>query len=287
MQTAQESQLRSYLEAGELRRAGSWLVERHADEVLGLCRAMTHDASAAEDLAQEAFGRAFSSLRGFRGEASSRTWLLTIARNCCVDHLRARRRDPWAGAPIVEPDQQPDESSLPSDILGRRAEVETALAQLAEGDRALVVLRFRHELEYDELASVFGLREGAVRMRLSRAIARMRSALETTERVSILELLEQERRGPARREPAGAAPRAAMPAPPPAPAAPASAAPPVAAAAPMRKRAGIIDRLLSRGEQAAPSAPSAPHPLSQLLRELYLGVPAKLRDRLLAEADTI
>jgi hypothetical protein len=46
------------------------------------------------------------------------------------------------------------------------------------------VLRFRHGLEYPEIASVFGLREGTVRMRLSRALAKMRSELETVDRVT-------------------------------------------------------------------------------------------------------
>jgi RNA polymerase sigma-70 factor, ECF subfamily len=273
-----DSQLRSYLDAGDLRRAGTWLVERHTDEVLALCRAMTHDPTAAEDLAQEVFGRAFSALPGFRGEASSRTWLLSIARNRCVDHLRERRRDPWAGALGVEPDQQPDEAPLPPDLLGRRAEVEVALAQLAEAERALVVLRFRHELEYDELAGVFGLREGAVRMRLSRAIARMRSALEPTERVAIHELLESAQAAP--RRAAEAAPRAAAPG-----AAVPGAPPPVATPASTRQRAGVIDRLLSRGSPASPAAPL--HPLSLLLRELDPGVPATLRERLLAVARAI
>ncbi|HTM22746.1 MAG TPA: sigma-70 family RNA polymerase sigma factor, partial [Kofleriaceae bacterium] len=56
-------------------------------------------------------------------------------------------------------------------------QVEAALAALAEGDRALIVLRFRHGLDYAELAAAFGLREGTVRMRLSRALRRMRDAL--------------------------------------------------------------------------------------------------------------
>lgn len=57
-----------------------------------------------------------------------------------------------------------------------------ALDVLAEGDRALIVLRFKNGLEYDELATAFGLREGTVRMRVSRALARMRHVLEGDER---------------------------------------------------------------------------------------------------------
>jgi hypothetical protein len=66
---------------------------------------------------------------------------------------------------------------MPSDLLERRDEVEAALADLSEGDRALVVLRFRHGLDYSELALTFGIKEGTARMRLSRALARMRTTL--------------------------------------------------------------------------------------------------------------
>ncbi|MFH1810188.1 MAG: sigma-70 family RNA polymerase sigma factor [Pseudomonadota bacterium] len=179
--SATEQEFRDCLARGQRRQAAEWLVRQHADTVLGLCVAMVRDRTLAEDLAQDAYGKAFKSLAGFRGEASARTWLLTIARNRCLDHLRQRARDPWGGvAPEVDgdPDQHPDQAPLPSDLLMRRDDVEDALAELCEGDRALVVLRFRNGLDYDELAMAFGLREGTVRMRVSRALARMRLALE-------------------------------------------------------------------------------------------------------------
>ncbi len=177
--TSDAAALRAWVRSGDRRRAGDWLVKRFAGEVLGLCTAMVRDRTAAEDLTQEVFGAAFAALDDFRGDASVRTWILAIARNRCIDHLRARQRDPWpGGGDDAEPDMQPDDAPLPADLLGRRAEVEAALNALAEGDRALVVLRFRHGLEYAELAAAFGLREGTVRMRLSRALKRMRDALE-------------------------------------------------------------------------------------------------------------
>jgi RNA polymerase sigma-70 factor (ECF subfamily) len=177
---ALDAELCSHLDRGDQRGAGTWLVQRHAHQVLALCRAMVRDLETAEDLTQEVFERAFAGLPGFRREASSRTWLLTIARNLCIDHLRAQNREPSTGGRLEgsEPDEQADESPLPSELVARRRGLKTALDELAEVDRALVVLRYRHGLEHAELAAVFGLREGAVRMRLSRALARMRAALE-------------------------------------------------------------------------------------------------------------
>src|SRR5690606_4644527 len=87
---------------------------------------------------------------------------------------------------LGEPDGHPDDAPLPHDLLLRRADVEDALAQLVEGERALVVLRFKNGLEYAELAEAFGLREGTVRMRLSRALAKMREALRAKDATPVV-----------------------------------------------------------------------------------------------------
>jgi RNA polymerase sigma-70 factor, ECF subfamily len=179
-------ELGRYIESGDLRAAGDWLVRQYASDVVSLCRAIVRERATAEDLAQDAFSAAFTGLSSFRREASPRTWLLAITRNRCIDHLRRLSRDPWRGAELEEPDPdaQPDDAPLPAEIVLQRADVDAALSSLAEAERAIVVLRFRHGLEYPEIASVFGLREGTVRMRLSRALAKMRSELETVDRVT-------------------------------------------------------------------------------------------------------
>lgn len=169
--------LHRLVQAGQHRQAGEWLVRAHAHEVVSLCRVMSRSRDDADDLAQDVFTRAVQALASFRGHASSRTWLLSIARNRCIDHLRARKRDPWRGV-SDEPDAIADDTAMPHDLISRRACVDQALAELAEGERALVVLRYRHGMEFAELAEVFGLREGAVRMRVSRALSRMRSRLD-------------------------------------------------------------------------------------------------------------
>lgn len=260
------TELHTYLKAGDLRGAGAWLVERHAHEVLGLCRAMVHDAATAEDLAQDVFGRAFAGLGAYRGEASPRTWLLAIARNRCIDHLRAEQRDPWRGAPpesATDPDEQPDERPLPPDLIARRDQVASALAQLGEGERALVLLRFRHGLEYRELADVFGLREGTVRMRLSRALSRMRRALQPTLLDVAAARVEDAMSAAAVERSAGRRRAASAP-----------------AAAP-----GLLDRLLGRRPAGAPEpAHREPHPLVAVLGLLDPGVPRAFREQLLEAA---
>jgi len=194
-QAVSENEFRTLVASAEHRRAAEWLVLHYADEVMGLCLAMVRNRSTAEDLVQDVFGRAFLGLKGFRGDASARTWLLTIARNRCFDYLRARKREPW-GAPgsgtALEPDSVPEDVPLPSELLARRADVEAALDELPEADRALIVLRFRNGLDYSELAIAFGLKPGAVRMRVSRSLNKMRRALEQREELDRVAVAEME-----------------------------------------------------------------------------------------------
>jgi len=218
-----QADVQAWIERGELRRAASSLVVAYGSDVLSTCIAMVRDRAAAEDVTQEVFGDAVRALATFRGESSPRTWLLSIARNRCIDYLRARKRDPWGGAideREADPDAHPDHLAEGGEWLADRSLVARGLDALAEGDRALIVLRFRNGLEYGELASAFGLREGTVRMRVSRALARMRDVLESEVASPVI---------PA--APALAAPARGMPAMPQAAARTRAAAPPTVPAA--------------------------------------------------------
>lgn len=164
---------------GGARSGGAWLVREYAEDVYTLCRAIVRDRDVAEDLAHDAFARALDALTTYRGDASPRTWLLTIARHRCFDHLRAAKRE----RALLFDDSDAGEThadDVPSivDQLTSAESLRLALDALDEGDRALVVLRHGHAMDYASIAEVFGVREGAIRMRLSRATARMRDAID-------------------------------------------------------------------------------------------------------------
>ena len=67
------------------------LVAEHADVVWRFAMSMLRNAADADDAAQETFARAYVALDDFRGASSVRTWLLSICRNLCIDHVRRRR----------------------------------------------------------------------------------------------------------------------------------------------------------------------------------------------------
>jgi len=133
----------------------------------------------AEDLTQLTFERALKSWSRYDpSRASVATWLIVIARNLLVDHLRADRgarqqpideldRGHYA---LVDHGDQPD--------LGLDPALERALAGLAPRDREIVALRFGGELNGPEIAALTGFSLANVQQILSRSLRRMRVVME-------------------------------------------------------------------------------------------------------------
>jgi RNA polymerase sigma-70 factor (ECF subfamily) len=139
------------------------VIRRTQAEVWRLCRHLV-DAEDADDLTQEVYLRAWRSLPGFRGDASARTWLLTIARNTCAEAIRKRRRRRLLSFRTTPADT---ETVLP-DPSGNLA-VQSLLAALDDDQRAAFTLTQLHGLSYAETAEVCGCPVGTVRSRVARA----------------------------------------------------------------------------------------------------------------------
>jgi RNA polymerase sigma-70 factor (ECF subfamily) len=131
---------------------------------------------AAEDVAQDAFLRAFHRLPQYRGSAAFRTWLLQITQNAALNTLAWSRRrpvDPVDGAP--EP-HDTDPVRQPVTELERRERqrrLELKLRTLRPEYRSLVVLRDLEGLSYGEIAEVLEMPIGSVKGRLHRARAEL------------------------------------------------------------------------------------------------------------------
>ena len=150
------------------------LVLENQQRVYTVALRITGNEADAWDAAQEAFLRAYRSLKDFRGESRFSTWLYKLAGSAAIDLLR-RRRD----AQLVS--LQDEEESLP-EIPDERFEPETelekkelrenvrrALALLPADYRRILTLRELGGLSYEELADELGLEPGTVKSRLSRA----------------------------------------------------------------------------------------------------------------------
>jgi len=128
------------------------------------------DRDAMDDVLQEAYLKAFTSIARFRGDASPRTWLYRIVYNACLDHVRKGRRRPTAEQLDGPTRDQSEQSDL-------RLSLADALAALAPEERAAVLLVDAEGLSYVEAAAVTGVATGTIGSRLSRGRAALRRAL--------------------------------------------------------------------------------------------------------------
>jgi len=141
------------------------LLERHGEDVWRALRAMV-GVQAAEDCFQETFLAALRAYPRLRPHSSPRAWLLTIAHNKAIDHLRraARERAP-AAEPAAEDCPAPDET------------IWSAVAALAPRQRAAVVLRYIGDLSHREIAAAIGCSEEASRRSLHDGLETLRRQL--------------------------------------------------------------------------------------------------------------
>jgi RNA polymerase sigma factor (sigma-70 family) len=131
-----------------------------------------------EDLAQEAFIKAFHSLASFNDEFAFSTWLYKIATNNCIDYLRKRKLKTFSiDKPLrgLDGDQHfeiPDHSMLPdSPILQTQQTmtIEEAIAALPEKYKIVIDLRHKQEKSYEDIADILNLPLGTVKAHIFRA----------------------------------------------------------------------------------------------------------------------
>jgi RNA polymerase sigma-70 factor (ECF subfamily) len=157
-------------------RAATALVERHAN-ALGRYVASLGERDGAEEVVQDTFVRAFSSLDTFRGDSSLRTWLFTIARRLVVDRRRKsrRRRDV---EDLNEADAASEYTALDGMIATEaRSRVWGAVGKLSPTQREVFLLRVNEGLSYKEIAEVAGTTEGAARVHYHNALRTVKENL--------------------------------------------------------------------------------------------------------------
>ena len=132
----------------------------------------------AEDLAQEAFVRAFVHFERFDPERPMLPWLLTIARRLCLDLVRHERAVAVATTDLpapVDPFPSPERHAVVREQVSR---LERALADLDAGPREAIVLFHVDELSYRDIATVLDVPIGTVMTWLHRGRARLKRALD-------------------------------------------------------------------------------------------------------------
>lgn len=158
------------------------LVERYDRAVYHLAYRTLHDVEEARDATQEAFFKAFRSLRTFRPEAKFSTWIFAITYHACCDRLNRRKH--FASDELPE---RADASAGPEQrviALDEAARLRAAIDGLPEKYRTVITLFHLQGRQYEEIAGVLGLPLGTVKTHLFRAkeqLRRLLSSMEVTE----------------------------------------------------------------------------------------------------------
>jgi RNA polymerase sigma-70 factor (ECF subfamily) len=172
-----DQQLVAKVQKGDSR-AFDLLVLKYQHKIFGLISRYVHDADEVQDVAQEAFIKAYRALPRFRGDSAFYTWLYRIAINTAKNHLVSRSRRPPGSDVEVEDAEYYDGGSALRDINSPenvlfgaelKAVVERALSALPDDLKTAVTLREFDGLSYEDIAEIMDCPVGTVRSRIFRA----------------------------------------------------------------------------------------------------------------------
>ncbi len=184
MDRSDEELIAAYL-AGEETAFGE-LTNRHLRGVYSFALRLVGDASAAEDISQETFLKAWKSLKKYDVHSSKfKTWLLRIARNTAIDYLRKKKHVPLsafeneAGSNVLA-ETIADTEELAPQILERlddARELHATLEELNPKHREILLLYYTNDCTFEEIAAMLGEPTNTVKSRHRRALAALKGLI--------------------------------------------------------------------------------------------------------------
>jgi RNA polymerase sigma factor (sigma-70 family) len=168
--------------------AFSYLIDRHKNKAFNLAFRICGNREEAEEIAQDAFLKAFRSLKNFKMKSSFSTWLYRIVYNTAVSLVRNRRK----GVLALE--------DFPADVIDflsinknqdeavddyRNSLVNFALQKVSEEERGLISLYYYNELETEEISKITGISKSNIKVKLFRARQKMSEIIRKVEKKNV------------------------------------------------------------------------------------------------------
>ena len=166
----------------------SYLVDRHKDKAFNLAFRICGNREEAEEIAQDAFLKAYRSLKYFKMKSSFATWLYRIVYNTAISLVRSRKKG------LLSIEEFPAEAV---DFLGfnktedeaandyRNSLVNFALQKISEEERGLLTLYYYNDLNTEEISKITGINKSNIKVRLFRARQKMAGIIRKVETKNI------------------------------------------------------------------------------------------------------
>lgn len=162
-------------------RAFEKLFRSYAPRIFRYAMMHLNDQTKAEEVVQETMLAVWKGAKNFAGRSQVSSWILGIARNKALDHIRARRREPES-LEEKNVDRRVSAQPTPDQIAHKEAQNELlrrALAKLAPEHREVILLAFYNDLSYSEIAQMLHCPEGTVKSRVYYAKEQLKKLLST------------------------------------------------------------------------------------------------------------
>jgi len=168
--------------------AFSHLVDRHKDKAYNLAFRICGNREEAEEIAQDAFIKAYRSLKNFKKKSSFATWLYRIVYNTAISLVRTRKQR------ILALEEFPADAA---DFLGfskneeeagedyRNSLINFALQKIPEEDRGLITLYYYDDLDTEEISKITGINKPGIKVRLFRARKKMADIIGKVEQKNV------------------------------------------------------------------------------------------------------
>ncbi|KMY48255.1 RNA polymerase sigma factor SigW [Peribacillus loiseleuriae] len=162
------------------------VVELYKDKVFQLCFRMLGNRHEAEDMAQEAFVRAYVNIHRFNTQMKFSTWIYRIATNLCIDRIRKKKPDYFLDAEVAGTDGLDMYSQIAAEIALPEEQVESMelqetiqaeILKLPEKYRSAIVLKYIEELSLKEISEILDLPIGTVKTRIHRGRESLRKQM--------------------------------------------------------------------------------------------------------------
>ena len=162
------------------------IVELFQDKLYRICYRMLGNKHEAEDIAQEAFVRAFINIHTFDTNRKFSTWLYRIGTNLCIDRIRKKKPDYYLDAEvagteglnmysqIASKDELPEQEVLKMEMQDR---VQYEISRLPDKYRAVIVLKYMEDLPLQEISDILEMPLGTVKTRIHRGREALRKQL--------------------------------------------------------------------------------------------------------------